>query len=265
MVSQARAIFAGIFVVALIALLVVMASWLSGQRIEGDVYLVVSQTPVTGLLPHSRVLYRGLSAGQVESMQIDPGDASKILIGIRLKRQVPVTRSTYATLYLEGISGNRQILLQDTYRDRKRLGTRPRHPTRIPLRPPTLDVVAGIGERLVRSADRVSHQLERLLSDDNQRRIQGILDEMRRSLLGVTSLAEEMGGAASKLGEAGERIGLEVTEKTLQRANLALEQLTEAAQELQRVARALRENPQQMIGGPRPVQPGPGEQGHRRR
>src|SRR5688572_18944681 len=114
MVRQAHALVTGLFVIALCGVLVLLAVWLTGDRSDGRAFVLVANREVTGLDRHGRVFYRGLRAGEVERMEVDPTDRRQILVHVQLKKHVPVTRGTFGRLRVEGITGSRSIVLDDT-------------------------------------------------------------------------------------------------------------------------------------------------------
>jgi phospholipid/cholesterol/gamma-HCH transport system substrate-binding protein len=294
MVSRSHALLAGIFVASLAALVVLLIVWLTGERVQGRPYVVVARTDVTGLLPSSRVLYRGLKAGKVEKISVDPTNWRRILVRVSLRPEVPVTRGTFARLHIEGISGVKQVVIDDTFADPRRVSTSDRSPARIPLKPGLLDRLAEDGSEAVAHLSQITKQLSRLFDDETRERLRrtianlealsaslagtgqvggemgqvaragrSLLDDVRRLSVGLDALVRDLRRTASRLGRASQDASEQLTERTLPRATEALERLSEAAREVERLSRSLRQNPQQILrGGARPP-PGPGEAGDR--
>jgi len=60
---------------------------------------------VPGLNPQAVVRYRGLDIGRVEAISFDPKVPGQILIHIGIRPDTPITKSTYATLGTQGVTG----------------------------------------------------------------------------------------------------------------------------------------------------------------
>jgi phospholipid/cholesterol/gamma-HCH transport system substrate-binding protein len=288
MVSRARGLGAGAFLVGLVALVVVVAVWVSGEHVVGKTFWVVSKDDITGLLPHSRVLYRGLRAGEVEGIQLDPADHRQILIRIHVRASIPVTQGTYARLHLEGITGLKQVVLDDKFTDPRPL-TGDDSRVRIPLHPGFLDRIADEGEVLLKNLNTVVGQVARLLDERTLGSVRRILVQLEEATRGLVHLeknadrqltelpatakdalrslhaaADELRKQMAALGTAGQEATRTLNRRSLPELNSALEQLRRTAADVQRLSESLRQNPQQLLGGPGALPPGPGEPGYRR-
>src|SRR5438128_1358144 len=113
MENRAHAFAAGLFVIALALCIAAAAWWFSGKRESTRQYLLVSQRAVSGLNPQAQVRFRGIRAGKVEDIELDPKDARNILVVISVDADIPVSRATTAQLNKQGITGLAYILLDD--------------------------------------------------------------------------------------------------------------------------------------------------------
>src|SRR5690606_30321097 len=111
MYDRAYAVATGAFVIAAIAALSLTAYWLAGVDPERRPYVVVSPYSVTGLAEGSEVLYRGVPAGRVERIGIDPDEPANVLIAIAVDAEIPVLESTFARLQQRGLTGTAQVEL----------------------------------------------------------------------------------------------------------------------------------------------------------
>ncbi len=77
--------------------------------------------------------YRGLGVGKVESIKFDKAHPGQI--HILVDQNVPMTRSTYATLGLgfQGVTGIAFVQLDDTGKDVTALASSPQHVAEVPI------------------------------------------------------------------------------------------------------------------------------------
>jgi phospholipid/cholesterol/gamma-HCH transport system substrate-binding protein len=295
MYNHAYALVTGVFLVVLTAGALVATYWLAGVDTERQPYVVVTEGAVTGLGEGSQVYFRGVRAGRVEHIAIDPADPREIRIWIGVSQHIPITRSTFATLQLSGLTGLTQIELDDTYEDPSPLPTAPTEPGEIPMRPGLLDRMAAAGPELIANVNELILRLNELFDEENQQRITTILTNADR-LLGtmdrltaqleteigrtgaavsrsVDTLGEFVGEASGslarvdgvleelrKLAVSGRRLAEEMGEQALPGIESLFSELEATGRELGRLARELRRRPEgALYGRPRPP-PGPGEE-----
>lgn len=293
MYDRAYAIATGVFLVAALAALLVTAYWLTGADPDRRAYVIVSPYSVAGLSVGSEVLYRGVPAGRVEQIRIDPRDSAQVLIRIAVEPQVPVLRSTFARLHQRGLTGVSQVELE--HREGvEPLPTTAEHPARIPMAPGLIQQAADIGTQTLEILNSVAETVEQVLSSESGAQLQSLAARLDRLLLSaervadsletelpaalngatraaesVTELAErttasmddidaliaELLATAAVAREVGENVSAEGM-PALDRALVAME---EAARELGRLAETLSANPSQLLRG-RQTPPGPGEE-----
>ena len=117
MESRAYALITGLFVLGIAGCIVVWAQWLAKTPLARTNYRVVSTVPVSGLNPEAQVRYRGISVGRVSSIGLDQKDPRRILVAIEVDNSIPITKSSYAQLGMEGITGIAYVHILDTYKD----------------------------------------------------------------------------------------------------------------------------------------------------
>jgi len=115
MEPRARHVFVGMFILALAAIGVGFALWLSPTRSDRDAayYRIKFNEPVTGLSVGSPVLYSGIKIGEVLSLSLDQQDPRRAIARVSLDPSIPIRQDTYARLRLAGITGNAVIQLND--------------------------------------------------------------------------------------------------------------------------------------------------------
>jgi phospholipid/cholesterol/gamma-HCH transport system substrate-binding protein len=199
MENKAHAIAAGIFVVAVTVLLVALAAWLTRDTGARDVYEISTRETVTGLQPQAPVRYRGVDVGKVASIGFDPKATGNVLLRLEIDREAPVTGDTFATLSFQGITGLAFIQLDDTGKPAPRLvGDNGDNPPRIPLKPGLLTKLADKGEVILDQVEQVATRFNRLLGDENQRRISNALANLDTAATDASRLAQRLDSTVAK-------------------------------------------------------------------
>src|SRR5687768_11923713 len=121
MENKAYALAAGLFTLLLGIGVLLAAMWFSGETYEKAFYVLESKYPVTGLNPQAYVRYRGVDIGKVTDIRFDPTDTRLILIDIAIQSDMPLTKSTYAELRYQGVTGLSYVQLDDPRTSSERL------------------------------------------------------------------------------------------------------------------------------------------------
>jgi len=293
MYDRAYAVATGAFVLAAIAALAITAFWLAGVDQERRPYVVVSPYSVTGLAEGSEVLYRGVPAGRVERIGIDPAEPGNVLIEIGVDAEIPVLESSFARLQQRGLTGTAQVEL--AYRgETAPLPTSAADPARIPMAPSLLDEVTDAGSQTLAIVKQLADTLDETLNEENRERLRSVaaradsllasaeqvaatleadlpaaLEGAARAGDSVTALAErtmqsmdEVDLLIAELRETAavaRRVGEELASDGVSGIDRALGAVNNAAQEMARLARDLAREPTILLRG-REAPPGPGEE-----
>lgn len=296
MESRAYALVTGLFLAVLIAGLVVVAFWLRDDSSAQRPYLVVSEHAIPGLQVNSAVTYRGVRAGHVEKIRLDPEHPNKVFIKIRVREGIPMTEGVQASLRYQGITGLTQIDLGNASAGAEPLETSEDDPARLPLRPSPLEALTAGGGELMNEAQTLLQRLNAVLDKPNRERLSATLgnletlsgkmasidvERFNRTLANVETLSGTM--AELEAGELNEAMALlpevmrraeqtlaradrvlqkDVTGELLPRLTRTLDQLNRTARDISALARGLERDPQQLLLGPRERTPGPGEPGY---
>ncbi|HOB66937.1 MlaD family protein [Ottowia sp.] len=189
MENKAHALAAGAFVLAVLALLIGMAMWLMRDVANTTTYELVSTEAVTGLQPQAAVRYKGVAVGKVTSIGLDPGQRGNVLIRIAVSPSAPISRSTFATLGFQGVTGLSFLQLDDEGTSTEPLPPGPNGPPRIPFKSGLLGELTERAQALIGKLDETADRVNRLLGDDNQAAISTALVEIGRSAQSVKQLA----------------------------------------------------------------------------
>ncbi|RYF41497.1 MAG: MCE family protein [Comamonadaceae bacterium] len=192
MENKAHAIAAGIFVLALTALLVVLAIWLARDTGQRDIYEISSRESVTGLQPQAPVRMRGLDVGRVAAIGFDPKVQGNVLIRLEIDHDAPVTTDTFATLGFQGVTGLAFIQLDDTGKPAPRVVVNDDAPPRIPLQPGLLAKLTSKGEVILDQVEQITLRMNQILADPNQKRLALALDNVGQAAASVNQLSSTL-------------------------------------------------------------------------
>ena len=196
MENRAHALVAGIFVVVLVIALVAGVMWLNRDEQRGGVpYLIATTRPVSGLKVEAAVRYRGVDVGKVESVGLDPADPGRILIGITVAENTPITHHTYAQLGFQGVTGLSFVQLNDDGGSRERLESSADAVAWLPMRSSFLDS----GEDLVAAFGEVADRVNALLAEENRQQIVSTFARVDKAADRAAKLAEGLDPSVAAL------------------------------------------------------------------
>jgi phospholipid/cholesterol/gamma-HCH transport system substrate-binding protein len=188
MENRAHALAAGLFTLLLGAALVGVALWFSKDDLKLIPYVMTTSSSVTGLKVEAPVRYRGVDVGKVDEITIDAADNGRVRIRIGVREGTPITRSTYAQLGYQGITGLAYVLLGDDGKSREALRSGSGAVAAIRMKPSLMDD----GESLFGSLVEITDKVNLLLAEENQRSV-------RRTLAGLEEVTQRANAAAKQL------------------------------------------------------------------
>ena len=192
MENKAHAMAAGVFVLVVAALLGLLAAWLTRDTGQRDPYEISTRESVSGLQPQAAVRYRGVDVGKVDAIGFDPKAQGSVLIRLEIAHDAPVTKDTFATLGYQGVTGLAFVQLDDTGKAAARLEAQDGQLPRIPLRPGLLQKLSEKGEALLDKAEQAMQRVNKLLGDDNQKRLATALDTVGNAASQVSQLSQTL-------------------------------------------------------------------------
>ncbi len=190
MENKAHAIAAGLFVILISALLVALAAWLTRDTGVRRVYEISSPEAVNGLQPQAAVRYRGVAVGKVVSIGFDPQTVGNVLVRIAVDDTAPVTRSTFATLGFQGVTGLAFVQLDDTGESKGELLSSDGEPPRIPMRPSLLSRLSDQGVAILAQLEQTSLRVNLLLAPENQKQLMATISGIGQTAGSLQQLSE---------------------------------------------------------------------------
>lgn len=242
MENKAHALAAGLFVLALSALLGVLAYWLTRDVGIRLAYEITTREAVSGLQPQAPVRYRGVNVGKVTSIGFDPVDPSQVLLRLSIDEHAPITEASFAVLGYQGVTGLAYIDLDDGGRAAPPLKPQGDTVPRIPLRPGLLTRLGSRFEGFGTQAEELAARANRLLAEENQRIVMQSAAQVGEAAKGVQRLAIDLNALLdAQLGP--QRVNIpqlvERTTATMTALEAATGQLVRSAQQVGTAADAV--------------------------
>jgi len=188
MESRSHAIAAGLFAIVLSAGVVLALWWFSDKREATRELVLVTSSSVNGLNPQATVRYRGIVAGKVAGIGLDPGNPRDVLVTVRIRADLPVTQGTRARLATQGVTGLAFIALDDSGENAAPLAG---DPPRIRLAPGLIDEVSAASLQTLTRVRELAERLAGLANPDNLARIERTLAHLERSSRGLERTLQE--------------------------------------------------------------------------
>ncbi len=185
MENKSHAFAAGAFVLVVSALLVALAVWLTRDTGEHRVYELSSREPVTGLQPQAGVRFRGVTVGKVMAIGFDRAIPGNVLIRISTDDMAPITRSTFATLGFQGVTGLAFVQLDDTGESKDALVSTDTAIARIPMRPSLLSRLSDQGATILIQVEETSRRINQLLAPENQKALVNAMNNFGQAAAGL--------------------------------------------------------------------------------
>ncbi|HEY1607754.1 MAG TPA: MlaD family protein [Paraburkholderia sp.] len=199
MENKPHAFWAGLFTIALTGAIVLTVFFFSADRTVRVPYDLIATSNVTGLSSGAAVRYRGLDVGRVQSIAFDRDKPGEIRIRVLIDERAPITRSTFATLALQGVTGTAFVQLDDTGRDLSPLKSSEKEIAQIPMHPGLLDQLQRRGDALLRRFDQIADEVDDLLSDDNRKQMVATIQSLHQAADGVSTLTRQLGPTVNEL------------------------------------------------------------------
>ena len=192
MENKSHALAAGIFVLVVAALLIGLAVWLTRDNASYELYELTTKDGVGGLQPQAAVRYKGVAVGKVTRIGFDPDVPGNVLIRIAVNEQAPVSRTTFAVLGYQGVTGLAHILLDDTEQPNPELPPGPSGLPRLLLKPSPFGRLAEQAPAILSQVEEATRRVNRLLGDGNQQQLSQALANINQAAAGFNTLTQRL-------------------------------------------------------------------------
>lgn len=192
MENKAHAFVAGAFVIGLIGLVVALVLWFTRDQAVRNIYELSTSDAVSGLQPQATVRYRGISVGKVASIDFDPKVRGNVRVRITVDERVPLTKSSYAALSYQGVTGLASIALNDDATSAEPLLPDNGNPPQIPLRPSTLAKLQERGEAILDRVEEAANKVNVLVGGANQKRVADALESIAHAAESANQLTKQL-------------------------------------------------------------------------
>lgn len=178
MENRSYALATGVFVLVLGAALLLTILWFAEDREVTRDYILVSEDNIGNLNTQAAVRFRGITAGKVTDIRLNPKDFRQILVTISIREDLPLTKGTTAKLASQGVTGVSYIQLDDFGGDPRPLVDRAGEPPRLALQPSVITLITEATLDAMQALDHMSRQLEIFLSEENRGRFEELLVQL---------------------------------------------------------------------------------------
>ena len=192
MENKAHAMVAGIFVLVVTALLGALAVWLMRDNTERHLYEMSTSETISGLQPQAAVRFRGVPIGKVEAIGFDTKVKGNVLIRVSSDADAPVSKSAYATVASQGVTGLGFIQLDDNDDSSEKLVPNDDDPPRIPLRQGGIDKLLSKSESIFNEVEKAGKGLNKLLSDENQQAANTAVQQLSEAAASINRLSKSL-------------------------------------------------------------------------
>lgn len=191
MENKSHALAAGAFVLAVAAMLVALAAWLTRDTGEHRLFEISSREGVTGLQEQAPVRYKGVTVGRVQSIALDREKAGNVLVRFAVDSSAPMTSATFATLGFQGVTGLAFIQLDDAGGPSQALAGSDEQPPRIPMRPSLVTRLSDQGAGLLGQLDEASQRVNQLLAAPNQKKLMDAIGRLSQAAADIGQVAQQ--------------------------------------------------------------------------
>ena len=192
MESRSHALAAGLFAIFLSLGIALALGWFSDGRESTREVLLVSSGSVNGLNPQATVRYRGIIAGKVSSIALDPANPRDLLVTARIRTDLPITKGTRARLASQGVTGLAFIALDDSGDNPEPLSGEAGGPPRLRLAPGIVDEVTEASLQTLKRVRELAERLALLAAPDNLARVERILAHLESYSQGLDRSLKEV-------------------------------------------------------------------------
>jgi phospholipid/cholesterol/gamma-HCH transport system substrate-binding protein len=207
MENRSHALMAGFFTIGLLIATIAIAVWFGRDKIQRTPYEIATRMSVSGLNLQAAVRYKGIKVGNVTAINFDPKDPGLIVVRMEVVDDTPVTRSTFATLAYQGVTGIAYVMLDDDGSQPAPLMLSGEHLPRIPLRPGLFQSLEQRGTALLTQAEELAKRLNGLLDANNPQSVPAAIDSIHQAATAWQGVPAKLDPVLNKLPQLGDQAG----------------------------------------------------------
>lgn len=276
----------GFSVIILLVALCAGAIWLSFgfDKTSYQNYVVYTKESVSGLAEEALVKFNGVKIGFVDSVSLSPDQPGKVRILLKIAQGTPITKSTFATMMAQGITGSSYLNLSEDGKNHELLSSNSARPI------PEIPYHDSFFYRIEKNFDIISQQIEGVFSEHNAKNIADILsniknvsDIINENNQNMNKLLKDMPQISKELLKAVNEVSIMSTDVANAGRNVTtvmksarftidkfnqqaippavdlINRLNQIAATMEDIARDVEQNPAIIIRGKKPDPVGPGE------
>jgi phospholipid/cholesterol/gamma-HCH transport system substrate-binding protein len=198
MESRSHALIAGFFTIALLVIATAVGLWLSKDDIQRTPYVISTNLSVSGLNVQGAVRYKGLKVGKVTDISFNDKEPGQLLISIEIIKDTPVTKSSFATLGYQGVTGIASVDLDDDGSQPTLLTANGGQAPRIPLRPGLFQNLEKRGIAILAQTEELGTRLNQLLDAKNQQSLVTTVNSINDAAQAWKTVPDQINPAISK-------------------------------------------------------------------
>lgn len=190
---------------------------------------------VSGLSRSAEVRFAGLPVGQV--LEVSLAEDGRVVVLLEVDRTTPVRADSMAVVDSSGLTGVAFVAISPGSLDAPLINERDDVP-QLQVGRSTLQSLTETAPRVLDEALRVVEQINRLLGEENQARVEAILDNVERSSADFSAALDNFSGFTDAIASANETFAefSQNLEPILRQAEVTLESLEFAIDEIALVA-----------------------------
>ncbi len=278
--------FVGFSVIVLLIGLCVGVIWLSFgfDQTSYQHYVVYTKESVSGLSEEALVKFNGVKIGFVENVSLSNEYPGKVRILLKIAKRTPITKSTFATMMAQGITGASYLNLSIDGNNTGLIKPTANAPI------PEIPYHDSFFYRIEQNFDVISRQVENLFSEKNTKNLTSTLrniklitkvfkennDNIHTLLQSLPKMSADLSDAiahinqmSSQVANAGKNVSstMKAARFTVDKFNQQaippavdlINRVNQIAATIEQISQDMQQNPAIVIRGKQPPQPGPGE------
>lgn len=209
MEPKAHHVIIGLFTLLAFAAALMFALWLAKSTADRDwsYFQIGFNQPVSGLSKGNPVLYSGVQVGDVVELKLNPQNPSQVRVLIRVDQKIPIRENTQATLVLANITGSTSVQFSGGSPDSPQLIGDRNNPPLIIAKPSALDSLMANGQSLLKKAETLLIDANKMFSDKNIKNLTAVLDNTRQVSNALLEQRSRLDELLTRLESASQRAG----------------------------------------------------------